>query len=178
MCQHLSLMWTSPQMTSTQRQPATTKMPQALKKHMVNPACVWKKQNRFYLLHILSSSISYCFPLLLLLLLLLWLPSSHMASLQQMICAAKGPKYQRKAHFKKTFGLRHQNTQTHTVRCVSVCAETQMGTRCHGATHWVTAPSPGSTVMSRPVGCLCVSKFGTGVEFFCGTLNFTLTHCT
>lgn len=44
MCQHLSLMWTSPQMTSTQRQPATAKTPQALKKQVVS--CVWKKNNQ------------------------------------------------------------------------------------------------------------------------------------
>lgn len=54
------------------------------------------------------------------------------------------------------------HTYTRSVRCVSVCAETQMETRCRGATHLMTAPSPGSTVMSPPVWWLCVSKWGTG----------------
>lgn len=53
-----------------------------------------------------------------------------------------------------------------------VCAETQMGTRCRGATHWVTAPSPGSTAESPPAGWLCVSTFGTeGSKVYRGGLG-------
>lgn len=68
----------------------------SMKETPKNPASVWKETWSYHL-QILPSS----FPTALLLLSLLWLPSSHMASLQQMIRAAMVPKHQRKAYFKE-----------------------------------------------------------------------------
>lgn len=171
----------------------------ASQRRVVNPHCVGRRESRFYLLHIFSSSIFFTAFLCSDYPPAIWHPYGKWHVQQGFL------KHQTKSPFTKwKFGF-GQNTYLNYLfespylsgscprkvayfsinikvvlkniytnkLCVSLCAEIQMGTRGHGATYCVTAPSPGSTVMSFPVRCLWVSAFSKAVNF---TVIYTIIY--